>query len=149
MLKKIRNSQGGFTLAEALISILLLAIVLAGGTGFYFNSTDVMTMAMHKKIAMEMANQAMEQIKDGGYTGASVNPATITWAPSSNPFNVIEWSNGSFDFKVQEQRRVTDIGSPANKQVEVRVCWPVTDPSVNVCESPTSQKINLATYIAP
>ena len=143
------HNKKAFTLVEVLISILLLSIILAGGMGFYFNSTDVMTRAMHKKIAMEMANQAMEQIKNGGYTGALVDPATITWAPSSDPFNVIEWSNGSFNFKVQEQHRVTDIGSPANKQVEVRVCWPVTDPSVNVCESPTSQKINLATYIAP
>ena len=62
------KTDKGFTLVESLISILLLAIVLVGGMGFYFYSTDVMTIAMQKKMAMEMAMQAMEQMKDLGYS---------------------------------------------------------------------------------
>ena len=129
-------SHNGMTLAEVLISFLLLSIVLVGGMGFYFNSTDVMTMAMHKKIAMEMATQAMEQIKNGGY-GSLPNPASGNWETAST----VTFGN----FSAQKQRRVTDVEGTSpniNKRVEIQFNW--SEPGRQ-----TSQLVSLATYIAP
>ena len=126
----------GFTLTEVLISLLLLSIVLIGGMGFYFNSTDVMTTAMHKKIAMEIATQAMEQIKDAGYVSLPI-PATGNWETATT----VTFG----DFKVQKQRRVTDElpgGATANKKVEIQVSWPESGKQ-------TTSVINLVTYMAP
>ena len=134
------TSPKGMTLAEVLISILILSIALVGGMCFYFNSTNVMTMAMNKKIAMEMATQAMEQIKDAGYSNLP-NPATGNWETATS----VTFSNGSSSFTTQKQRRVTDTegASPnINKKVEIQVCWPT-------CGNATSKTINVATYMAP
>ena len=140
-------SQKGMTLVEVLISILLLSIVLAGGISFYSNSTSVMTTAMNKKIAMEMATQAMEQMRDAGYSALPncVTSPTLCGAWLPNPATAVTFNNGNFSFSAQQQRRVADIDgtSPnSNKKVEIQVCWPT-------CGSATSKAINLATYMAP
>ena len=139
----------GLTLAEALISLLFLSIVLVGGIGFYFNSSDVMTMKMHKKMAMATAIQGMEQMRDSGYSclsypapeGCPPTSPTGTWEPATS----VTFSNGSFSFTTQKQRRVTDVEgiSPnINKRVEIQVSW--TEPG-----KLTPGVINLATYMAP
>ena len=57
------KNKKAFTLIECLISILILAILLAGGMSFYFNSNSFMSLAMHKKIALELATEKMEDCK--------------------------------------------------------------------------------------
>ena len=139
----------GFTLIECLISIILLVIVLAGGMKFYFNASDIMTMAMHKKIAMEMATQAMEQMKDSGYTCLSY--PTPGGCPTTAPLGTWEtatpvtFNNGNFSFTAQKQRRITNVegASPnINKKVEVQFSWSESGKS-------TPNVINLATNMAP
>ena len=128
---KLKENQG-LTLIECLISILLLAIVLAGGMSFYFNSTAVMTLVMHKKTAMEMVTQAMEQIKNDGYLGLPLS-------------GVVDTSMVTFgDFSVQKQRQVTDESGPVpkNKKVEIQVRWFESG-------NPTARTIGLVTYMAP
>lgn len=132
------KTNRGFTLIESLISLLLLSIILAGGLSFYFNSDEIMSLAMHKKIAMEMANQSMEKIKKDGY--ANLLPPTIGFV--SGPFG----SAMTFgDFTAQTQQRVTHVEgiSPnINKMIEVKVSW-------TEAGKQTSREILLATYMAP
>ena len=132
-MKKI--NQNGFTLIEVLISILLLAIILTGGISFYTNSTEAMTLAMHKKIVTEMAVQEMELMKDALYTSLP-NPATGCTTATAVTFG---------DFSVQKQRCVTDEpggGATPNKKVEMKFVWIETGKQ-------TSREIDLATYMAP
>src|SRR5689334_1849535 len=60
--KKLK-SHSGFTLIEALISILLLSITVVAGMSFYFRSDEVMTLVTHKRIAAQLAASRLEDIK--------------------------------------------------------------------------------------
>ncbi len=130
------SRQNAFTLLEVLISILLLAIILTAGLSIYTNASAIMTKAMHKKIAMEMANEQMELIKNDGYLNLP-NPAPGTWEnPSSITFG---------DFTAAWRRRITDVeGTSPNikKQIELEVSWTEAD-----AQNPTT--IGLATYMVP
>src|SRR3989338_7323306 len=55
----------GFTLIESLISILLLVVVLTAGLSFFFNGDEFLTLASHKRMATEIANSTMEDLKAG------------------------------------------------------------------------------------
>ena len=103
-----------------------------GGIGFYTNSTAAMTLAMHKKMAMEMATQAMEQMKDAGYVSLSDYAVRTCEAASTVTFG---------DFSALKQRCLTG-GANANKTVEIQINW--TEPGKQ-----TSRVVNLATYMAP
>ncbi len=112
------SSEQGFTILETIISIIILAIVLSGGIAIYTNATTIMTIAMHKKIAMEMANQVIEKLKEAGYNDALLADTGGSWTPA-DPGTTITFG----DFSVNMQRRITNVGAPANKTVEVRVRW--------------------------
>ena len=118
------ETNKGFTIIESLISILLLAIVLAGGVSFYHNSDALMSMAMHKKMATEMANSQMEYLKIVPYDNLT-NSTTI--------INVGSLSGGQ-----------TVVVTPIDanyKSANVLVNWVETDKN-------TTQVMNLVTYIA-
>jgi prepilin-type N-terminal cleavage/methylation domain-containing protein len=132
-MKKL-SQNNGFTLGEALISLVILGIILSGGMGFYFNSGEVMIKAMDKKIAIEMANQVFEQMKDAGYVG--LPPSSSTWeAVSAVTFG---------DFSGETRRRITDVevSSPNTKKVELQVCWPA-------CGVAGAKTLDFVTYVAP
>ena len=65
---KIRHTNKGLTLVESLVSILLLAITLTAGMILYFNADALMTLASHKKMAMELGNETLESLKYEGYS---------------------------------------------------------------------------------
>ena len=56
-------SADGFTVIETLISILLLAITLVGSLSIYFNADRVTTFVGHKKMAAEIVNSRMEELR--------------------------------------------------------------------------------------
>ena len=101
---------------------------------FYFNSTEVMTLAMHKKMAMEMATQALEQSKSLGYG----NPVLADTAGAWTPLTSVVFGS----FSAQPQRRVTDNNPSANvKKIEIQVPWTESGKASQL-------QINLATYLA-
>ena len=61
------------SLVEVLISILLFAIVIAGGLGFYSYATHLQALATHKKIATQIANVMMEEYKSKLYSDPVLN----------------------------------------------------------------------------
>ncbi len=125
------KSQKALTLAECLVSIVILAITLVAGMAFYFNSGAIMGRAMHKKMAMEMANQKMETIKQAGFDALGVTVGFV-----DEP--VVTF--GDFSLK-NMRKRVTSVDGTSNgvKQVEIEVIW---------TESGTDQVIALSTYVA-
>ena len=137
----------GFTIIECLISILLLAITLAGGMAFYFYSTGYLAAATHRRIAAELANARLEEIKNAGYANLP-EPAPAApglWddpdVPGVPPEPVtISGLTG------QQEVYVRDIdingGGTDYKQVEVKIIW--NEPS-----RAGSQEVTLDTFIAP
>ncbi|HEY7710610.1 MAG TPA: hypothetical protein VIG57_11320, partial [Candidatus Entotheonella sp.] len=81
----------------------------------YFGSREVMTLATHKKLAMEIANNEMEAVKEGGYAALPV--------PANNWVATGAVTLG--DFTVQTRRRISNVnvGTFINRQVEVEVRW--------------------------
>ena len=65
--KSSRVKSNAFTLIECMISLLLIAIVLAGGIAYYFYSNDYLQAAIRKRIATEIASSKLEEIKNKGY----------------------------------------------------------------------------------
>ena len=114
-IKYLTSDTRGLSLIERVIAILILSVSLAGGLSLYFNATSIMSLAMHKKMAVEIAVQEMEKIKDAGYAGLP-NPTTGTWQ---------NLSDRTFDlFTAQVRKRITDVStSPVMKKVELEVSW--------------------------
>ena len=129
MLRKIGNSPSGFTLTETLISIVLLSIVLAGGMGFYFNSTDAMTRAMRKKIAIEIANENMEKLRNLAYASMT-SPQTCIPGATPNVGGLVGTCS------------ITITAVSTYKQMVVNVTW--TEPGKSA-----QGQVSLASYRAP
>ena len=121
----------GLTLIEVIISILLFSVVLLGAMAFYFYSDSSFRFAEHKKMALELADARMEQLKAQEYDDLTIGawdrePIIIGQLPCESPDGLY------ID--------VSDVGG--YKLVRVQVVW--TDPS-----RAGTQNITLDTYIAP
>jgi prepilin-type N-terminal cleavage/methylation domain-containing protein len=114
------------TLIEVLVSVIILAVTLAGGASIYFHVMGITEQGTHRNIAVQMANSKMEVLKSMDYTTLS----------SESPVDV---SAGGL--LMRRVVTITDIGSPVEyKQVQVDMTW---------YESNKLQTINLTTYISP
>lgn len=136
----MHNKKTGFTIIELLISLLLLTIVFIAGMAFYFYSNQFMLTSFHRRVATELANSIMEQIKQDGYDSLP-NPAPTSglWQ-GPIPIN-IEDLTGNQNIYVTD---IDDDGDNATdyKQVNVEIDW--QEPGKK-----NQQTIKLETYIAP
>ena len=80
------SSSDGFTIVETLISIIILTIVLTGGIAIYFNTEAISTMTAHKKIATEIVNLRMEELRMMTYTDFN-NQYTLASPAGPRNFN--------------------------------------------------------------
>ena len=125
----------GFTLIESLISMGLLFIVLTAGMSFYFNSNEFLVMAMHKKIATELVNSELEELRGTAYSQIITKtelPVTV----------------GGFDFTPTITAVLVDGDDPPDgindyKEVTVKVAW------TEAGGFSPSKDITMVTYIAP
>jgi len=132
---KRRLTNKGFTLIESWVSMLLLAIILVGGIALYVNSQELMTLAMHNRIASQMANKEMEDLKNTPYANL------VAGTTSSNI--VVGSLNASTADGLGRWITVYDPVGPNNyKEVEVRIAW-------REANKTNDREINLTTYIAP
>ena len=112
----------GFTLIELLIAIILIA-------GGLMVLMDVISIAIfadsdleYSLIALNLANEKLEELKDDGYSHANLDPA-------SSPFT--EASISGFDFVDQRQWTVgyidanldSSVSDTGLKDVTVQVQW--------------------------
>ena len=124
----------GFTIIECLISVILLAITMVGSMAFYFYSTGHLAGATHKRIAEELANAKMEEIKNSDYS--LIN----SWAGAGENVTIggLSW---------QQEIYVVDVFGPPNvgiayKKVQIRTYRNETS------KFGTQQDVTIATYIA-
>ncbi|MBZ0167340.1 MAG: prepilin-type N-terminal cleavage/methylation domain-containing protein [Candidatus Omnitrophica bacterium] len=124
---RLPSNQLGFTLIEIMVSILLLAITLTGGMVLYHNAEQIMALMVHKKVAMELADEKMEEVRNTKYVLLTVGEATesslaITGLPAS---------------------RKTVVSEPASnlKEVRVEVNW-------NEAGAGAAKSVELVSYVA-
>lgn len=120
-----RNHMKGFSIVEALVSMILLVIMMTGGMAFYNYASKHAAEALHQKIALQLAESEMERLRSSAFPpiGGSTN-VTIRYLPGIMTTTVLD-----------------SIGA-AYRHVDVRVSW--TEPGIA-----TNREINLQTYIGP
>jgi len=121
-MKKVYSFRKGFTLVEVLLSIVILSILLCGAISMYFYSGEIQSMATHKKIAAELANSKMEEIKREGYNKL---------APSSDEIKI---------GNLTAQQTVTIENQGSYKVVKVNVVW-------NAAGKSEARNLELVTYM--
>jgi len=100
--------KNGSSLIEILVSMLIMTITILGGMALYFNASELQKMAIHKKMATEIANSKMEELRTmncvaiaalnnnwtdlqiGGLLLAGANNKGIKVAPSVDKGNYCE-----------------------------------------------------------
>lgn len=102
----MKTQLEGFTLTECLVSILLLAIVLAGSMAFFSFSNSSLYLAERRRIAAAIADSIMENVKNTDYANietwagtGNVMVGNLNGQKSVSALNVDEDSNGSIDYK--------------------------------------------------
>lgn len=131
----IGKAGKGFTIIESVISTLLLTIALLGGMAFYFYSNQHLQTSFHRRIATEIANSQMEEIKKNGYHNLyPVNQANPDHCQSPTQINIRDLSGN--------QTTCFHYIDPNCTQVSVEIDW--QDPGKT-----SQQSIRLATYITP
>ncbi|HTY44616.1 MAG TPA: prepilin-type N-terminal cleavage/methylation domain-containing protein [Patescibacteria group bacterium] len=128
----VKVASKGLTLIECMISMLVLAILLMAGMAFYFNAQSLARWSVHKRIALEMANAEMENIKNGGYANLPDPAPAGLWRTSNVTIGNL---TGRTDVYVSD--------SAGYKQVDVEVDW--QDPA----KGNAWKSIRLVTYMAP
>jgi prepilin-type N-terminal cleavage/methylation domain-containing protein len=124
------KNKSGFTLLEIIISILLLAITLAGGMALYFNANKIMSLMVHKKAAMELADEKMEELRDVSY--------------NSTPLEVGEKSESTLKVAGLNASRTVTVTEPhtSYKQVTIEVNWKEANETAD-------KSIKLVSYVSP
>lgn len=122
------KNKSGFTLLEIIISILLLAITLAGGMALYFNANKIMALTVHKKAAMELADKKMEDLRDASYV------------------SLVEGESQESGLKVSglDASRTVTVAIPNStyKQVTIEVNW-------KEANEPNDKIVKLVSYVSP
>jgi prepilin-type N-terminal cleavage/methylation domain-containing protein len=57
----------GFTIIEVLVSIILFAVALAGGAGFFLHLKEVSIASTHLKLGTALASAGMERLRHTDY----------------------------------------------------------------------------------
>ncbi len=129
---KLENSAG-FTLIEVLVSILLLGVIMTGGMALYHNANEIMAYMVHKKVAMELADHALEEIKEKGYGSIAV----------TDPLNPTETALSSSVLANLSGKEIISVSAPdaKHKQVDVEIQW-------KEANSTYPKSVKLVTYIA-
>ena len=137
-------ADNGFTIIEALIAIILFTITLAGGLAIYINADRITTLATHKRLAVEIANLRMEELRAMSYTAFGiaylVSDPTV---PEVFPPDVIP-PVGDFVFtRTIMVAHVPPVATPDYKEVTINVSWTEAD------QAAQARAVEIKSIIAP
>ena len=140
-------ANAGFTIVEALISIILFTITLAGGLAIYVNADRIVTLTTHKRLAVEFANLRMEELRAMNYAAfdaAFPVPDPAEPEPYDDPSQppVVE---GFASARTITVANVPQVATPDYKEVTVNVAWTEAD------HDPAGQQreVEIQTIIVP
>ncbi|KPK96717.1 MAG: hypothetical protein AMJ95_12660 [Omnitrophica WOR_2 bacterium SM23_72] len=130
----------GYTLIEVLVSLLLLTLILLGGMSFYFYSDQHTQTALHRRLAVGIAESTMEQIKRNGYASLpEPAPTHGLWqGPLTLNVNQLPAAENIYVYDVDDNGdSLIDY-----KQVCIEVTW--QDPGNSL-----QQQVKVDSFIAP
>jgi len=119
---KHRKSAAAFTLVEVMTSILIVTIVVTGGSYLFIAGRNQVSLQKHYRSATQLAAQKIEELKGGSY-------GSITSGPNSISLDGMSYA---------QYTTVVDNGT--YKQVTVDVNW---------TQGHLKRDVNLVTLIAP
>jgi type II secretory pathway pseudopilin PulG len=120
VIESIHSSSKAFTIIEAMIAILLLGIMMAGGIAYFTLATKHASENAHEKIALELAQSKMEDVRSSTPSSGWTD-VTIGYLPGNM---IMKWDSSS---------RTYDVG----------VVWHEPDD-----DSAQDRSVNLITYIS-
>lgn len=124
MMPIILKSKRGTSLVEVMVAVLILTIVMLGGSFFHVASTGQINLRKQYRVASQLAAQKLEELKAGNYDAIAIGEAK-----DSLSLDGLSCSRNTV---------VEDVGS--FKQVRVTVQWGQVGKERNV---------SLVTLIAP
>jgi type II secretory pathway pseudopilin PulG len=125
MTVKQRKSVAAFTLIEVMTAILIVTIVIVGGSFLFVTGRSQVNLQKHYRAATQLAAQKLEELKAGNY--GSIVVGTTTDSP-------IALEDLSYN------RSVNTVNAGSYKEVTVTVSWQRGNNTHNV---------SLVTFIAP
>jgi Tfp pilus assembly protein PilV len=135
-------ADNGFTIVEALIAVVLFTITLAGGLAIYVNTDRIVTLASHKRMAVEMANLRMEEIRAMNYAAfAATFPVSDPAVPQAFA-DTISPAGGFTAARTITVAHVPPVVAPDYKEVTVHVAWSEADQA-------GQRDVEVKTIIAP
>jgi len=124
--------QNGSTLIEVLVSMIVMLITVLGGMALYFNASELQKMAIHKKMATELANIEMEKYRDQACS-------------SITSYNWTDYTIGGLNPQGSDSKGIkVDVTSQTGYcEVEVNIKWN------EVGQMNRDFEVKLITYVAP
>jgi type II secretory pathway pseudopilin PulG len=123
MTVKRHKSAAALTLIEVMVSVLIVTIVIIGGSFLFVTGRDQINLRKHYRVATQLAAQKLEELKAGDYYSIVVGDTEES----------LSLENLSYNRSIH----TTDTGS--YKEVTVTVSW---GPS-------NEHSVDLVTCIAP
>jgi len=151
MMKVLLKSEGGFSLIEVLIALVILVIVILGGGAYFYYGRLGINREGYRRAALELASQRVEELRAADYSDIALDPPSdqlyyITYGSSWNlslekTEDTISEDNLSDGVIVTEAQWVDEgsDGSYDYLKVTVTVTWG---------DNP-GNKVELVTLIAP
>lgn len=127
MMAKNHKSAAAFSLVEITVAILIVAIVVAGGSYLFITGKNQVSLQKHYRAATQLASQRLEVLKAGSYTDINSNSVS-----DSNTLEGVIYT-----------RDVNTVDSGTYKQVTVNVHWK------EGLHGQFDRNVNLVTIIAP
>jgi len=80
------NSENGFTLVEVLVALFIIALVILGGGMFFFYGRVTIVREAHRRAAVLVASQRLEELKGADYSEISglEDEYYIRWGDDGN-----------------------------------------------------------------
>lgn len=153
------NSESGFSLIEVLIALVILVIVILGGSLYFFYGRLGINREGYRRAALELASQRLEKLKPAKYS--EIIPDDF--GPDYGPYYIY----GSWEKNTEETEDTVAVGNPSGEEngmmvtkaepqevqdddsygflkVTVTVKWDIAQWDDN-----TTNKVELVTLIAP
>lgn len=106
------KDSGGYSLIEVLLAIIMLGLVLIGGSAFFFYGSSFSHRAKFARIALELVEEKIDLLKEGSFLSIK------------NEEEILSIGNLSFTRKTMVESVDEDGNGKADyKKVKVRVSW--------------------------
>lgn len=132
-----RTGDGGFTLLEVVISVVLVGIMMTALVSFFVSTTAILNQQRDRQVAVQLADSVMEGVRAKGLTivtGRTAGNADTSTVPNVDLSTMSELDGGTFPTD-----RATVASLPYQEYVFLGTCGQVPSSSGDVpCTKLTS-----------